>query len=68
MEKDIIICTNLQPQQNVKCYCFTNSTSNREQISKIYRQLKKLIVGKNNPILMGYRSKQLILNRGNLYG
>ena len=43
---------------------FTNPTSERRLISKIYEELKKLIIKrKNNPIKMRYRPKQKTLNR-----
>jgi hypothetical protein len=38
---------------------FTNSKSDRELISNIYKELKELDSTKsNNPIKMGYRAKQ----------
>jgi hypothetical protein len=44
---------------------FTNPTSDRELISKIYKDLKKLDTNNpNNPINIGYRAKQRILKRG----
>jgi hypothetical protein len=42
---------------------FTNSKSDRGLISNIYKELKKLDSrNSNNPIKMGYRYKQRILN------
>ena len=42
---------------------FTNPTSDRGIISNIYKELKKLDSREtNNPVKMGYRGKQRILN------
>jgi hypothetical protein len=42
---------------------FTNPKSDRELISNIYKELKKLDTRtSNNPIKMGYKAKQRILN------
>jgi hypothetical protein len=42
---------------------FTNPTSDRWVISKIYKELKKLDSREpKNPIKMGYSTKQIILN------
>jgi hypothetical protein len=56
--KDIVNKTNQQPTDWEKI--FSNPISNREPISKIYKQLKKLITKNPNNQKMGYRTK---LNR-----
>ena len=57
--KDTIKRTNRQPTNWEKI--FTNPTSNRGLILNICKELKKLDPGEpNNPIKMGYRSKQRI--------
>jgi hypothetical protein len=60
--KDTINRTKWQPTDWEKT--FTNSTSNRELISNIYKELKKLDSRKpNNPLKsVGYRAKHRILN------
>jgi hypothetical protein len=48
---------------------FINPKSDRGLISNIYKELKKLdSKNSNNPIKMGYRAKQRILNCGILNG
>ena len=66
--KEIANKTNWQPTDLEKV--FTNPTSNRGLLSKIYKELKKLTTKKpNNPIKkMGYRTKPIIHNRGVLNG
>jgi hypothetical protein len=63
--KDIANKTNWQPTDWGKN--FTNPTSVREQISKIYNELKKLSKIKKN-LKLGYRTKLRIHNRGLLNG
>ena len=60
--KDTVNRTKWQPTDWEKT--FTNSTSNRELISNIYKELKKLDSRKpNNPLKsVGYRAKHRILN------
>ena len=65
--KDIVSTTKEQPIDWERF--FTNLTSDRGIISKIYEALKKLDTNNpNNLIRMGYRAKQRILNRGILSG
>ena len=65
--KDIVSTTKEQPIDWERF--FTNLTSDRGIISKIYEALKKLDTNNpNNLIRMGYRAKQRILNRGILNG
>jgi hypothetical protein len=59
--KDTVNRTKQKPRDWEKI--FTNTTSDRGLISSIYKELKKLDSRKpNNPIKMGYRAKQRILN------
>ena len=60
--KDIVDNTNQQPNDWEKI--FTNPTSHRELISKVYKELKKLITNKiKQPNQnMGYRTKLRIHN------
>ena len=62
--KDTVNKTKQQPTEWEKI--FTNPTSDRGLISKIYKELKKLVIKRtNNPIKkMEYRPKQKTLNRG----
>ena len=65
--KDTVNRTKQQPTEWEKI--FINPTFNRGLISKIYKELKKLDSKKKEPNLkMGYRVKQIILNRGILDG
>jgi hypothetical protein len=57
--KVIVIKTNRQPRDWEKI--FTNPTSNRGLIFKIYKELKKLITKKKIK-KMGYRTEQRISN------
>jgi hypothetical protein len=65
--KDIVNKTN---QQHTGKKIFTNPIFDRELISKIYKELKKLTTKKpNKPIKnMGYRIKPGIHNKGILKG
>ena len=59
--KDTVKRTNQQPTNWEKI--FTSPTSDRRLISNIYKKLKKLDSRKpNNPVKMGCRDKQRILN------
>ena len=60
--KDIVNRTNKQPTDWETI--FTNSTSDTGLISKKYKELKKLMTKKPNPIKMGYRTNQRIHNIG----
>jgi hypothetical protein len=64
--KDTVKRTKWQPTESEKI--FTNPTSDRELISKIYKELKKLDISKpNNPILkIGCRSKRRNSQQRNL--
>jgi|UPI00001F0EB8 hypothetical protein len=65
--KDTVNKTKWQPTDWKKV--FTNPKSSRGLIFNMYKELKKLDFKKpNNPIKMGYRAKQRILNQGILNG
>ncbi|KAL6066321.1 hypothetical protein STEG23_033459 [Scotinomys teguina] len=60
--KDTVTKTKCQPPEWEKI--FTNPTSGRGLISRIYKELKKQdIKTSNSPIKNGYRAKQRTLNR-----
>jgi hypothetical protein len=64
--KDTIIQTRQQPTEWVQGY--TNSTSDRGLISKIYKEMKKLGFKKKVQLKIGTTSKQRILSKENSNG
>jgi hypothetical protein len=63
MAKDTVNRTKRQPIDWEKI--FTNPTFNKWLIFNIYKELKKVETREtNNPIKMGYKAKQRILNQG----
>ena len=58
--KDIVNKTNQQPTDWEKI--FTNPTSDRGLVSKIYKELKKLITKKIHNQKLGYRNKLKLHN------